>query len=58
MITVTDLPLEILPNETMGPKLQQKMVPSLSMLMCGQRYGAKWLPCITQGGATHCWWLR
>ncbi|XP_044078909.1 jhy protein homolog [Siniperca chuatsi] len=27
-------------------------------LMCGERSGAKWLPCITQVGATHRWWLR
>lgn len=27
-------------------------------LMCGQRFGTKWLPCITQVDATHWWWLR
>lgn len=26
--------------------------------MCGQRFGTKWLPCITQVDATHWWWLR
>uniref|UniRef100_A0A0E9RI28 Uncharacterized protein n=1 Tax=Anguilla anguilla TaxID=7936 RepID=A0A0E9RI28_ANGAN len=26
--------------------------------MCGERSGAKWLPCITQVGATHWWWVR
>uniref|UniRef100_A0A0E9TBS4 Uncharacterized protein n=1 Tax=Anguilla anguilla TaxID=7936 RepID=A0A0E9TBS4_ANGAN len=26
--------------------------------MCGERSGTKWLPCTTQVGATHRWWLR
>uniref|UniRef100_A0A0E9Q7D1 Uncharacterized protein n=1 Tax=Anguilla anguilla TaxID=7936 RepID=A0A0E9Q7D1_ANGAN len=30
----------------------------LPSLMCGERSGANWLPCITQVGATHWWWVR
>ncbi|KAG5848811.1 hypothetical protein ANANG_G00103390 [Anguilla anguilla] len=26
--------------------------------MCGERSGAKWLPCMTQVDATHWWWFR
>uniref|UniRef100_A0A0E9W5C5 Uncharacterized protein n=1 Tax=Anguilla anguilla TaxID=7936 RepID=A0A0E9W5C5_ANGAN len=32
--------------------------PSPPSLMCGELSGAKWLPCITQVGATHWWWVR